>query len=580
MTRHVLLGLSLLIAMVASADERIVSFGSRIVVAPDSSLEVTETIRVYAEGKRIRRGIFREFPTTYTKPNGSRVTVGFDVVSVRRNGLDEPHHTERRHNGIVIYVGSKDRLISTGEHIYEIRYRTDRQLGFFADHDELYWNVTGVDWAFPIDIATAEVVLPAGVPAAAVGLEAYTGAMGAKGRSYRARFEGGAAQFQTNLVLPPRHGLTIVVTWPKGFVTQPGDGDRMSYFLRDNRPLTLGVVGLAAVLGYYLLIWRRVGRDPARGVIIPRYTPPEGESPASMRYLLGMHYDNRCFVAGILSLAVKGYVSIEQEASRLLKKAQYVLRREHGSQTALAPDEHTLLRTLLGSTETLALDDKNHGILQRAKQAHEKQLKGKYLKSFFHINGGWHFLGVVLSLVAIGVAIIVQAVWGGYGIEWFVLTPGGWGTVAVGVTGLVANGVFGRLLKAPTRTGRRRMDEIEGFKLYLSVAEDDELRLAGLPRRTPALYETYLPFALALGVEQPWSEKFATVFLTQAAAYSPTWYQGDRWDVNNLGKFSSSLSSSFDSAVSSASTPPGSSSGSGGGGSSGGGGGGGGGGGW
>ena len=62
------------------------------------------------------------------------------------------------------------------------------------------------------------------------------------------------------------------------------------------------------------------------------------------------------------------------------------------------------------------------------------------------------------------------------------------------------------------------MDEIEGFRLYLSVAEGDELELAGAPRKTPGLYETYLPFALALGVSQAWSEQFANVFRTQAAA--------------------------------------------------------------
>ena len=66
------------------------------------------------------------------------------------------------------------------------------------------------------------------------------------------------------------------------------------------------------------------------------------------------------------------------------------------------------------------------------------------------------------------------------------------------------------------------------------VAEGDELELAGAPRKTPGLFETYLPFALALGVSQAWSEKFATVFLTQAAAgYTPDWYHGDRFDAND-----------------------------------------------
>jgi uncharacterized membrane protein YgcG len=583
--RPLLCILVLLTASAASADERILSYDSLIQVHSDSSLAVTETIRVRAEGDKIKRGIFREFPTTYFRRGGERVTVGFELLSVRRNGRDEPYHTERRSNGVAIYVGHQDRFLSPATYTYEIRYRTDRQLGFFADHDELYWNVTGVDWDFPIDSAAAEVQLPAGVPGDAVWLEGYTGPMGATWRHYRAATEDGRAVFETTRPLGRREGLTIVVGWPKGHVTAPGQLARLGYFLRDNRPLTYGVLGLIALLGYYLFIWNRVGRDPPRGVVIPRYRPPEGESPASMRYLLDMGYDNRCFVSGILSLAVKGYLVIEQQAGRLFKKGGYLLHRKYGSQTPLSPDEHALLRTLFGKGDSLELDDKNHAILQRAKNSHEAELKRKYLNPFFRLNSGWRFLGGVLSLAVIGAAIVWQAVLGGYGLEWFAVTPGGWGTMAVAVTALfVVNTTFARLLRAPTQAGRKLMDEIEGFRLYLSVAEGDELALAGAPRKTPGLYEAYLPFALALGVSQAWSEQFATLFRAQAAAgYSPEWYDGDRFDANNLGRFTSSLSDSFDSAVSSASTPPGESSGSssgGGGGSSGGGGGGGGGGGW
>jgi uncharacterized membrane protein YgcG len=297
-----------------------------------------------------------------------------------------------------------------------------------------------------------------------------------------------------------------------------------------------------------------------------------------MRYLQRMAYDNRCFVAGILGLAVKGYLTIEQQGGGFLKKGKYTLHRTRGSQTPLGPDEHALLREVFGARDTLLLDDENHAILRQAKSAHQVALKRKYLKSFFHVNGKWHALGIFLTGLAVALGVVAPAIAGGYGQDWFLLTPGGWATITLGAVALIANAVFGRLLKAPTREGRKRLDQIEGFRLYLDVAEGDELKLAGAPRKTPGLFEAYLPFALALGVEQRWSEKFAGVFLTQG--HSPDWYHGDRWDANDLGGFSSSLSSSFDSAVSSASTAPGDSSGGGGGGSSGGGGGGGGGGGW
>ena len=219
----------------------------------------------------------------------------------------------------------------------------------------------------------------------------------------------------------------------------------MQYFLRDNRPLAYGLIGLLCLLGYYFVVWRRVGQDPPRGVLVPQYRPPEGESPASMRYMELMGYDNRCFVSAILSLAVKGYLSIEQEGGGLLRKGKYTLRRSQGSTTPLTTDEDALLRTVFANGDSLLLDDQNHAILRRAQKAHEWELRQKYFKTFFRINRGWGFLGSVLSLLVITLGVVMPAVHDGYGIEWFIVTPGGWATVAVALTGLVVTGPFGKL---------------------------------------------------------------------------------------------------------------------------------------
>jgi uncharacterized membrane protein YgcG len=574
------------LARVAAADERIVSFDSTITVGADSSLTVTETLRVRAEGIAIKRGIFREFPTDYLDKSGNKVRVGFDLLSVSRAGRAEPYRTERQANGVRILIGDPDVFLTPGDHTYEITYRTDRTLGYFDQHDELYWNVTGNGWRFPIDQVRARVLLPR-VPPDAVRLEAYTGPQGATWRHYRAEMVGAMPTFETTRPLAAHQGLTIVVSWPKGFVTAPGALARLRHLARDNLPAAYAGFGLLALLGYYVWIWLRVGRDPPQGVVMPRYRPPEGESPASMRFLRRMGYDNRCFAAAVLSLAVKGYLSIEREGGVLGLGRKYALFRREGSSTPLSPDETALLPALFPGTDHLALEDGNHVRISAARAAHRRALESKYSKGFFQINGGWHLLGVALSLAACALAIALPAAAGGFGLEWFVVTPGGWVAAGTLVLALLVNGVFGKLLKSPTREGRRRLDEIDGFRLYLEVAEGDEIKLVGAPRKTAALFESYLPFALALGVEQRWAEQFAAVFLTQAPSYHPDWYEGG-FDVRDVGRFSASFGGSFESAISSAATPPGSSSGSsggsdgggGGGGSSGGGGGGGGGGGW
>ncbi|MCZ7654918.1 MAG: DUF2207 domain-containing protein [Rhodocyclaceae bacterium] len=164
----------------AVGSEFIRHFDARIEVLADGSMEVAETISVNAEGISIKRGIYRDFPTIYRAWYGRR-TVPFEVLSVKRNGQPEPSHQERRDNGTRLYIGRGDRNIPRGEHVHEIRYRTDWQLGFFADHDELYWNVTGNGWNFLIERATAMVVLPQRLPDSALTLEAYTGPQGAQG---------------------------------------------------------------------------------------------------------------------------------------------------------------------------------------------------------------------------------------------------------------------------------------------------------------------------------------------------------------------------------------------------------------
>jgi uncharacterized membrane protein len=150
--------------------------------------------------------------------------------------------------------------------------------------------------------------------------------------------------------------------------------------------------------------------------------------------------------------------------------------------------------------------------------------------------------------------------------------------------GALINAVFYHLLKAPTMAGRKLLDQIDGFRRYLTVAEKDRLNLENPPQRTPELFEMFLPYALALNVEQKWAEQFEDVLEKagqgQEGGYSPSWYNGTAWSTLGAAGFASSIGNSMSSAISASSTAPGSSSGGDGGGSSGGGGGGGGGGGW
>jgi len=202
----------------AALAERVLGFHSDISIAGDGWLTVTETITVRCAKRKIKRGIYRDFPVFYEGPKGP-VRAEFEIVSVRRDGRAEPHHTETRGEFIRIHMGKKDVFLDTGVYAYELTYRTRGQLCFFEKHDELYWNVTGNDWEFAIDKASAVVALPDRVPRDRIGHEAHTGPKGAKGRYYRSRVDPKCrVRFNTIRPLGKGEGLTIVVTFPKGFV--------------------------------------------------------------------------------------------------------------------------------------------------------------------------------------------------------------------------------------------------------------------------------------------------------------------------------------------------------------------------
>ena len=626
----------------AAASETILSFSSEITVNVDASLRVTETIRVVSAGDQIQRGIYRDFPTTYRDHAGNKYVVGFAILNVARDGRPEAYHTEDLSNGVRIYMGRKEHLLPPGEHTYTLSYRTDRQLGFFQDHDELYWNVTGNGWVFPIETASARVVLPAGVPADKVILEGYTGPMGAKGQDFSSAWTPeGRAVFKTTRRLAANEGLTIVVLWPKGFVQEPSPAEKTFHFLKVNLTALVAFVGLVVLLLYYVLIWFRAGRDPARGIIMPIYTPPDDLSPAAMRFIAEMKYDDRAFAAAVINMAVKGFLSIRE------KDGKYTLAKTGGDLARLGAEEKKIAGHLFQTGESIVLEPKNHAHIAAAKNALKTALTLSFEKTHFVTNRGafvtgvaisaavmaasflsmWKqpdvlFLGVWLTGWSIGVvflSVMVAKLWRQvfsgarklgttvgslgaalvmtgfalpfWGAEIFVLVilarsaPPLVGLIAVVV---ILNMAFYHLLKAPTMLGRRLLDRIEGFKMFLGATEGDRLQRMVPADRTPELYEKYLPYALALNVEQAWTEQFADVLSasmrTDGGGYRPGWYSGALFDGGQIGSFAGNVGNALSSAISSSATAPGSrsggSSGGGSGGSSGGGGGGGGGGGW
>lgn len=615
--------------------ERIKRFESAIDIRLDGSMHVRETIVVEAAGDRIKRGIFRDFPTRYRDRFNNLIRVGFDVVGVTRDGRPEPYATESISNGVRVRIGDKDVFLNRGEHVYVIEYDTTRQLGFFKDFDELYWNVTGNAWEFVIESAEVTISLPGG--AQMLNWSAYTGVQGTTGPGDAALVEnmGSSVRIKTTRLLGFNEGLTVAVSWPKGFVQEPSSAERTGNFFADNGAILAGLLGVLGLLGYYYSVWSRDGRDPDGGVVIPRFAPPKDFSPAATRFVRRMGYDRKAFAAAILSMAVKGAITIEDD------DGDYALKKTGKGEGNLSPGERRLYAHLLGVRDEIELKQKNHVVVSGAISSLGQSLSNEYEKKYFVTNVFYFAIGIAITIAVVAISVLLtdnpaesafMSIWiaGFAGASAFLVykTMELWETVANGagsrarnllaavpvtimatlfsgatlfggtafmgelpwllpliyVAAAAINAVFYHLMKAPTALGATIRAEIEGFRMYLGTAEKERMAVLNPPDMTPELFEKYLPYALALDVDHQWSEQFANsasaAGVSDQPAYQPHWYHGNRWERFGAQGFASGLGASLASATAAAATAPGSSSGSGGGGFSGGGGGGGGGGGW
>ena len=277
--RFLLLSL-VLFAGNSEAVERVLDFHSEIRIAADGTLTVTEVIAVQAEGQQIRRGILRDFPTDYRdrarRARGGAVRGAARVAQRRARALQDRAPGERRARA---HRRSGQRRCATAATPTRSATAPRARSASSTTHDELYWNVNGNGWTFAFDSISAEVKLPQPVPAADLKAEAFTGPVGAQGRSYQAFTADGSAAFRSTRPFQPREGMTIVVAFPKGVVARPTPLQRAGWFLSANLGVAAGLGGLALFVAFLCWRWSQVGRDPRAGPRFPRYEPPAGLRP-------------------------------------------------------------------------------------------------------------------------------------------------------------------------------------------------------------------------------------------------------------------------------------------------------------
>lgn len=528
--------------------ERVEDFTSDISIQKEGSIDVKETIKYFFDS--YRHGIFRNIP--FTKyDNNKRYDMEYSFKPVTdESGNKYQVRTSQQGEQWVLQIGDPNNTI-TGAHTYIISYSVKGALGYFSDHDELYWNITGNGWDVPIQKTTANITLPPDVPEDKIKVVCYTGGYKETKHNCTGEINGSKTTISSTLFSNPNEGMTVAVSFPKGIVAVLKPVVYVPFFDRWYGKIVLFLIGIAILCWYIILPiwiiihWYKNGRDPEVGLAVTAgFDPPKAGkrflTPAETGTLIDETVQRRDIFSSIVDLARRGYIRIEE---REKKDFYLVFLIKSKNPDKLQPFEEELLTGIFAGEKEIRLKDTQmYTTINAVSDMLYKDL----------VNNGYFKTNPKTTRT-------LYYVLGGFGIFTFNF-----------VLAFVAF-LFGKNMPKKTLSGAQQAIVAKGLKNFLTSQE----RQLEFQANKQMMFEKLLPYAVAFGVEKIWAKRFEKFNLKQ-----PSWYQGYPGSTFSSIYFASALSNSY-SSFAVASTPPSSSgSGFGGGGFSGGGGGGGGGGSW
>lgn len=579
--------------------EFIKDYHSDITISTEGGITVVENITIVANGNQFKRGFIRSIPLYQKDKSNRSYKVNIQVNNVFKDGEPVLYEVSVFGNNKEIRIGDPHVFLNPGIYSYQISYSIDDQIDFYDDFDELYWNVTGNDWAFYIQNPSATIHLPQG--AKSIQNACYTGEMGETNSNCRYIIDelGNTISFFSSS-LNPNEGFTIatgftphIIERPSGFIT---------FFKLYGRLIIISLIFLINLI-FYFTTWYRYGRNAREEIVIPTFEIPENYSAAAIRYIHKRSFDLKTFVCIIVQLAVKKCLAISTKGKNNVLVSQ-------GIHSNLSEEEQKVYERLFKNDKQLSIVKSNASIINVAQSYCEIALKKINIEQYFKKNSElkqtsfFMFLISLLLMFAVFLFILKPMMFtiGGLTVVallfWFfkkfrscfvtffaiisiffiisfsVFTIVGaqfvgkeifLGIVVILVISYI---VYYKNMTKKTQKGQKISAQIKGLKMYLETAEENRLNMLYVPERTPQLYEKMLPYAMALDVENKWGEKFVDVF--ERVNYEPDWID-KRENFNK--SFGQNIASSLKSSISSATYVPSSSSGrsSGGSGSSGGG---------
>jgi len=258
-------------------------------------------------------------------------------------------------------------------------------------------------------------------------------------------------------------------------------------------------------------LWYTRGRDPETGLIVPEYLPepPSALRPAVVGTLVDEKADMRDIISTLVDLAQRGYISISEN-----KAKNHVFTLENESKAGLRPYEAQFLSDVFGRKTERKLSELRYKFadkLPRLRTMLYDELISEGLvdrspdkvRTTYAVVAAMILVGAVITFIGLVAILPEEAAYVGF-----------CGAAALGITALFA-GVIGRFMPNKTAKGAEEKAKWDAFRNYLQNIETyQNMDEAG------ELFEKYLPYATAFGLDRTWIRKFSGVPHTPI----PRWY--------------------------------------------------------
>lgn len=512
-----------------SQPEKIDDFSVVIEIDKNGEFIITETIEIYAKGDVFKHGLVRVLPNLADNIGQQFMYSFYDLISVKQDGREAKYHTKHRKGDLLIYIGDKSSLLDKNRNYsYELKYKVSSQLLFFEEFDELYWNVIGHEWQVAIDQVSAKVFLPTG--ADAIKNICYTGEYGEDNSSNCiVKVSDREVLFTTNSVGNGK-GFTISSSFIKGVVSN-SKAPPLNF-----KGLRITLVFGCILLFYYVFTWFQFGIDSPKPTIVPQFDAPDSLSPASVGFIYKEKYSTQLLAASIINLAIKGFIDIEEIKHKkmgLLKDNQYKLTQLKTSIDNLCREEKAIFQRLFKTRKEVIINGSYDEEISIMVTSFERSLDNQW---GLLLRKGKNTFLIVIPFVILFIYSFVY------------LIPLS-NSILLWIFFLVINVIitlfpYRLLIRKPESKKQQLQAKIEGLKMYLSAAEENELQQFNPPEMTPKIFEKFLPYAMVLGIDKIWGDKFSKKLnILDSKRYSQSGYL--KLDVGQFNSFSHSMSSSL-----------------------------------